>query len=295
MRSSLARAEEYLPLMTSIFRENAIPEELAYLSLIESGFNPHAYSPAGACGPWQLMKATARRYGLKVDAWVDERRDPEKSTRAAGRYLKDLYGMFGDWYLAVAAYNAGEGKVAEAIRRYNTTDLWDLREKSYLKLETREFVPKLLAAIMIGKQPEEHGFFPQEPQDPVLLTNVHIPKSMDLKVIAEMAEISLSELKGYNPELRSWCTPPNKDGYWIKIPESQKEVFAKRFSQNKEKVMASHTVHEHRIRPGETLYKIARQYNTNVSHIQEINGIKNPRLIHPGQVILVPICPRTPS
>jgi membrane-bound lytic murein transglycosylase D len=220
-----------------------------YLSLIESGFNPHAHSPAGAAGPWQLMKGTAQRYGLRVDQWVDERRDPEKSTRAAVKYLKNLYAMFGDWYLALTAYNAGEGKVAEAIQRYKSTDLWHLREQTYLKQESRDFVPKLLAVMTIGKKPGEYGFaeYYSSASAPHL-TKVHIPFSAELKTVAALAEISLPDLKRYNPELCSTRTPPYKAGYWINLPESKEEIFAKNFAQNKDKLKKSSAVSTTKVR-----------------------------------------------
>ena len=234
MKAALGRAETYRPLMTSIFRENEIPEDLVYLSLIESGFNTHAYSPAGACGPWQLMKGTAQRYGLRVDKWIDERRDPEKSTQAAVKYLKDLYTMFGDWYLALTAYNAGEGKVAAAVQKYNSTDLWYLREKTYLKQESCDFVPKLLAAITIGKQPGEYGFAELDSSAPTPpLTKVHIPFSADLKMIADMAEISLPELKRYNPELCSGAPPRAKKGIGLKYQNQKGKFLRKNFPRTK--------------------------------------------------------------
>jgi len=297
MKAALGRAEKYRPLMASIFREHEIPEDLVYLSLIESGFNPHAYSPAGACGPWQLMKGTARRYGLRVDKWVDERRDPEKSTRAAVKYLKNLYAMFGDWYLALTAYNAGEGKVAKAIQRYNSTDLWHLREQTYLKQESCDFVPKLLAAITIGKQPGQYGFAQYDCSvSTPPLTKVNIPFSTDLKRIASMSEISLEELKRYNPELCSNRTPPDRGGYWIKIPSSKEEIFAKNFSQNKNQLkksapastVAASSGEKHRVKSGESLSTIARKYHTNVNQLMKLNGIKNPRTLRPGQTLRIP-------
>jgi len=293
MKAALGRAEKYRPLMTSIFRENEIPEDLVYLSLIESGFNTHAYSTAGASGPWQLMKGTAKQYGLRVDKWVDERRDPEKSTRAAVKYLKNLYAMFGDWYLALTAYNAGEGKVAAAIQRYNSTDLWYLREKTYLKQESCDFVPKLLAAITIGKKPGEYGFAECDSSAPApSLIKVHIPFSTDLAKIAALADISLSELKRYNPELCSTRTPPDKGGYWIKIPESKQEIFTKNFSQNKDKLKKSAPAptvgDKHRVKPGESLGTIAQKYHTTAKQLMKLNGIKNPRALRPGQTLRIP-------
>jgi membrane-bound lytic murein transglycosylase D len=235
------------------------------------------------------MKGTAQRYGLRVDKWIDERRDPEKSTQAAVKYLKDLYTMFGDWYLALTAYNAGEGKVAAAMQKYNSNDLWYLREKTYLKQESCDFVPKLLAAITIGKKPGEFGFAELESSAPTPpLTKVHIPCSADLKMIAAMAEISLPELKRYNPELCSWCTPPGKEGYWVKIPESKREIFTKNFSQNKDKLKKSQVGQEHLIKSGETLATIARKYNTNVKQLMKLNGIKRSRALRPGQTLRIP-------
>lgn len=295
VKHSLARAEQYLPMMKSIFREHDLPEDLVYLSLVESGFNPHAFSPAGASGPWQFMKSTARRYGLEVNQYVDERKDPEKSTRAAVRYLKDLYSMFGDWYLAVTAYNAGERNVAEAVKRCNTDDFWKLQKISHLKAESREFVPKLLAAITIGKQPEDFGFDDFEVRVPHL-TKVHIPYSATLKSIADAAEVSLTQLKAYNPELHNYCTPPNKNGYWIKIPVEKKEAFVKNFPRKAQKAVASAGEYrEHRIRRGETLSHIARQYHTDVKRIQQLNGIKDPHSLSPGQIIRIPSSSRSSS
>ncbi|MBN2467854.1 MAG: transglycosylase SLT domain-containing protein [Deltaproteobacteria bacterium] len=291
MTKALERATTYSPMMQGILKEEHLPEDLVFLALIESGFNPCAYSRAGACGPWQFMPETARRYGLKINLWVDERRDPEKSTRAAARYLKDLYAMFGDWHLAVAAYNAGEQRVATAIKKNKIADFWALRKGRDLAPETRDFVPKLVAAILIGKHPEEYGFSPPLVQKRVALTSFTIPQPTELKFIAEMAGIPLESLKQSNPELRKWCTPPNKKGYEVKIPASNRDLFAQNLSRNREKFLSYRTFHEHRIKPGETLYNIARRYNTKVAHIQEINRIRNPRLIHPGKIIIIPIPP----
>jgi membrane-bound lytic murein transglycosylase D len=291
MEKSLERSGQYVPMMQKVFKENGLPEDLVYLSLIESGFKTHAYSRARACGPWQFMRATGRRYGLRVDIWVDERRDPEKATRAAAAYLKDLYEMFGDWYLAVAAYNAGENKILKATKRYHTTDFWAIRKKYYLKKETRDYVPKLMAAILIAKNPEEYGFGGIVKHQPVPLTTVEIPNPTELKFIARLAGISESELKSYNPELRKWCTPARAGGYSIKVPRANAQIFARNFERNKDKFLTASAFHKHRIRRGETLYEIARQYNTKVAHIQKMNGIRNPRLIHPGNVLIIPVPP----
>lgn len=289
--NALIRSGLYLPRMRQIFREHGLPEDLVYLSFIESGFNPYAYSPAGACGQWQFMKATGERYGLRINSWVDERRDLEKSTRAAAKYLKDLYAMFNDWNLAVASYNAGEQKVLNATKLYQTNDFWKLREQCYLKQETCDFVPKLMAAISIAKNPEGYGLGTIKYAKPAALTTVNILNSTDLAFIAKLAGISVAELKQYNPELRKGCTPVQKGGYAVKIPESNKTIFAQSFEQYKANpvVTAQATVHKHRVKAGETLYEIARRYKTNVAHIQKVNKIRNPKLIHPGSEIIIPV------
>ncbi|HLB24989.1 MAG TPA: lytic transglycosylase domain-containing protein, partial [Nitrospirota bacterium] len=162
----LTRSGKYMDMMKSILRENYLPEDLVFLALIESGFNPKAYSWAKASGPWQFIKGTATRYGLKVNSWVDERRDPVKSTKAAAAYLRDLYGMFGSWPLAMASYNCGEGNVARAVNRNGTLDFWELHKTRHLPSETKDYVPKFVAAKMIANDPEKYGFYDIEYDDP---------------------------------------------------------------------------------------------------------------------------------
>ena len=162
----LGRSAKYIPSMKTLLKENGLPEDLVYLALIESGFNPYAYSRSKAMGPWQFIYLTGKRYGLKVTGWVDERRDPEKSTIAAAKYLKDLYDMFECWYLAAAGYNAGENKIVKAMKRYQTEDFWELAKYTYLKKETRDYVPQMIAAALIAKDPEQYGFTSIEYEEP---------------------------------------------------------------------------------------------------------------------------------
>ncbi|MGZ3536586.1 MAG: lytic transglycosylase domain-containing protein, partial [Thermodesulfobacteriota bacterium] len=163
----LARSEKYIPFMKGVLKEHGLPEDLVYLSLIESGFDPNAYSRAKAVGLWQFMYFTGKRYGLRSNWWVDERRDPEKSTIAAAKYLKDLYEMFACWYLAAAGYNAGEYKIINAIKRYKTEDFWKLANYRYLKRETKDYVPLMIAATLVAKEPEKYGFTGVEYQEPL--------------------------------------------------------------------------------------------------------------------------------
>ena len=180
-------------------------------------------------GPWQFIYLTGKRYGLKVNWWVDERRDPEKSTIAAAKYLKDLYDMFECWYLAAAGYNAGEAKIARAMKRYQTEDFWELAKYPYLKKETRDYVPQMIAAALIAKDPEQYGFTSIEYQEPLRYEKVRVPGVDRPGVIAKACEIPLEELKELNPELLRNCTPPDVPDYEIKIPFGKKELFLQNF------------------------------------------------------------------
>ncbi len=284
----LERSSRYLPMIKRIFREEGLPEDLAYLALIESGFNPMARSRANAVGLWQFMRGTARNYGLRSDWWMDERRDPEKSTRAAARYLKDLYGMFGSWYLAVAGYNAGEGRIKRAVRRHRSIDFWVLAKHGRtLKKETRNYVPKFMAALLIAKEPEKYGFHGLHYSPPLEYDKVRIPQAMDIKIIARAAGTTVSEIKRLNPELLRWFTPPNYPGYEIKIPKGKRELFAK----NMKLIPPPERLrfHRHRVKRGETLWSIARKYGTGIRPIKYLNNIKSARLIREGSILVVPV------
>ena len=216
----LSRLERYRPTVQNIFSEFKLPMDLVFLSLVESGFNTNAVSRAKAVGPWQFMTQTARNYGLRVDSWVDERRDPVKSSIAAAQYLRDLYQMFGSWPLAMAAYNAGEGKVGRSLARVEDGDFWVLTDKKLLKAETREYVPRFVAAVQIAKDPQRFGFN-IAPQMPVEYEEVAITRPVHLKAAAKAAGVSFEEMKGLNPELRRDMTPPDSL-YILKVPVGTK-------------------------------------------------------------------------
>jgi membrane-bound lytic murein transglycosylase D len=283
----LARSERYIPFMKNLLRENGLPEDLVYMALIESGFNPYAYSRRKASGPWQFIYLTGKRYGLKVNWWVDERRDPEKSTVAAARHLKDLYDIFECWYLAAAGYNAGAGKIVNAMKRYRTEDFWELTKYRYLKRETKDYVPQMIAAALIAKDPEKYGFVGIEYQDPLQYEKVNVPAVTDLRLISKACEISLEELKDLNPELLRWCTPPDSPSYEIKIPVGRKELFLKNFeaiSPQDRFQFKTHTV-----RKGDTLSGIARLYRVDIEPILEINRLKRKSLLSVGMNLLIPV------
>lgn len=285
MEESLKRSGKYLPLFRQIFEKQGLPKDLAYIPLIESSFKPFAYSRAHAKGMWQFVVGTALRYDLRIDWWIDERTDPEKSCLAAARYLKDLYDIFGDWYLAMAAYNAGENRVLRAVRKLKTIDFWKIASTQYLRRETRNYVPAILAAIHIAKNPELYGFS-SEKEDPILYSKVAIPSCTDLQLIAECAKTSLETILELNPELRRLTTPPNHPNYNIKIPSGREEVFLANYSRIPPDKRVSWL--QHRVRTGETLSQIARRYRTTVSALCQANNIKNRHFIRKGTLIVIP-------
>jgi len=252
----LARSEKYIPFMKNLLKGNGLPEDLVYMALIESGFNPYAYSRSKASGPWQFIYLTGKRYGLKVNWWVDERRDPEKSTIAAAKYLKDLYDLFECWYLAAAGYNAGEGKIANAMKRYRTEDFWELSKYKYLKRETKDYVPQMIAAALISKDPEKYGFVDIPYEESLRYEKVNVSTVTDLRVIAKACEISVDELKDLNPELLRWCTPPDSPDYEIKIPFGRQELFLKNFEALQPEQRFQFKTHI--VKRGDTLSGVAR-------------------------------------
>lgn len=284
----LSRSGRYIPFMRNLLRENGLPEDLVYMALIESGFNPYAYSRSKASGPWQFIYFTGKKYGLKVNWWVDERRDPEKSTIAAAKYLKDLYDMFECWYLAAAGYNAGENKIISAMKRYRTEDFWELSKYRYLKQETRDYVPQMIAAALIAKDPERYGFADIEYQEPLKYEKIIVPRLTDLRLIAEACDISLEELKDLNPEILRWFTPPDQPEYEIKIPSGKKEQFLRNFDSIIQKA-GKNQFKIHRVRKGDTLKRIARLYRISPEPILEINNLQKWDRLQVGSNLLLPI------
>ena len=283
----LARSEKYIPFMKNLLKEHGLPQDLVFLAFIESGFDPHAYSRSKASGLWQFISQTGKRYGLKVNWWVDERRDPEKSTLAAAKYLKDLYDRFECWYLAAAGYNAGEHKIVKAMRRYRTEDFWKLTKYRYLKRETRDYVPQMIAAALIAKEPEKYGFTGIEYEEPLQYEKVKVPPLTDLSLIARACETSAEEIKNLNPEIRRGVTPPNETEYEIKIPFGRRELFLKNFEALQP--LEKFEFKTHRVKNGETLYRIARRYRVDLKPLLEINHLKKTSRIKKGMILLIPI------
>jgi membrane-bound lytic murein transglycosylase D len=282
----LLRSGKYLELMKEILKKKNIPEDIAFLPLIESGFNPNAYSVARAVGPWQFIASTGRRYGLKIDWWRDERKDPVKSTEAAADYLKDLYEMFGSWNLAMAAYNAGEGKILKALNRSKSDDYWALLSTRHIKNETKEYVPRFIAAKLIATDPDNYGFIDQEYHPPLRYDEVIIDKPVDLDIAAECAETTLETIRELNPELRRWSTPPNISSYTLRIPYGKKDKFAENLSGIAEEERFS--IAAYTVKKGDTVKKISGRTGIPVSVILELNDDRGMKSLKAGEKICLP-------
>ena len=281
----LERSGRYLPIMRQIFKEHDLPEDLVFVALIESGFNPYAYSRARAVGPWQFIKGTGRLNGLRINTWVDERRDPIKSTRAAARHFKDLYERFGSWPLAMAAYNAGEGKITRALAKTKADDFWELRPTRYIRRETKGYVPKFMAATIIAKNPERFGFT-LDYHDPLRFDTVTVKGSADLRVMAKAAGITYKELKTLNPELRTVLTPVYLKQYTMRLPHGTRDAFLEAYARipDDRKMIGD----RYKVRRNDTLSHIAKRFGTTVSLLREINQIPKRHILHIGDTIFIP-------
>jgi membrane-bound lytic murein transglycosylase D len=244
-------------------------------------------------GPWQLIPGTGRRYGLRIDRYVDERRDPVKSTQAAARYLKDLYNMFGDWHLSLAAYNTGEGNIARILEKGRADDFWEMSDRGYLYRETRDFVPGFLAALQIAETPEAYGFDTPE-EEPMRYDLVKIDRSLPLSTVAQLSGASTDTIKELNPALRQGVVPPQ--GYAVRLPKGTKEAFQIAYAnyesigRNQKTTGASTNgaKRKHRVRRGETVASIAEQFNVPVQYLLRANHIRDPRSLQAGRTLDVP-------
>jgi len=279
----LTRYAKYSDMIYEILDDHNLPEELIYLAMIESGLNPKAYSRANASGMWQFIYGTGKLYGLDRNWYYDERRDPVKATNAACQYLSDLYDEFDNWYLALAAYNSGSGRISRAQRLHQTSDFWQLYS---LPRETRNYVPFFLAAAIIGKDPQKYGFTIPE-NNPWEYDIVNIEQSADLSILAQSAGISLSTLKEYNPELRQSATPTT--AYELRLPLGRKSRFEKNYAALPESERFAPQYVTHRVRSGENLGSISRKYRVSIHDIASVNKIKNRHKIRVGQILTIPV------
>jgi membrane-bound lytic murein transglycosylase D len=288
----MVRSESFRPLVVPMLEKEGLPQELFFLAMIESGFSNTAFSRSAASGTWQFMKPTAKHYGLQINYWVDERRDPVKSTIAAARYLKDLHKQLRDWYLAVAAYNAGPGKVMRAMQGTKSRDYWTLSKSPYLLPETKNYVPKLLAALIIASHPENYGFdVAQDIRNTTPMTTITLEHPYSLAEIAEKLQIPGRMLQRWNPEIMRGITPPPRHQrpvpYQLRLPKPLAEQFAA--IQPDLQQLTVQDVQMHRIQKGETLDNIARRYRISVKDLINMNPDLQPQRLKPGRTIAVPV------
>jgi membrane-bound lytic murein transglycosylase D len=283
--AGLSRSGRYLPMIHRIFAEEGLPQDLALIAFIESSFLPHARSPRSAHGIWQFMPRTGRQYGLKSNGVVDERSDPQKATRAAARYLTYLHEIFGDWYLVMAAYNAGEGKILRAMEKTGAKDFWDLASTNAIRRQTQNYVPAFLASVLISKNPEHYGF-DLVPEPPLEYETLRLERPVNIEDLARGADVSIEDLQALNPELRSPITPRQPEGYELKIPAARREALQLAYA-------SAPTARPPDFRPyvarkGETLPRIARRYGVSVTSLATANSLSPRSKLSRGQEILIP-------
>lgn len=291
LAEGLARGARYLPMIQSVFRAEGLPLDLAYVPLVESAFKPSALSRAKARGVWQFMRGTARENGLRSDWYLDERADPEKATLAAAKYLKTLYGMFEDWHLAMASYNGGPGRVQRAIKRSRKTDFWSLSAtRRYLPRETRDYVPMILAAVIIARNPAQYGFaIDAAASAPASTDTVTLPPALDLRRVAEWAGVPIDEIRALNPEYRRWTTPLGPGEYTLRVPAGTAARVAEGLA-----AAAPHQMNAlqwHTVKKGETIGTIARKLKVARADLAEANYLRTTSRLRPGQRLVVPRMP----
>ncbi|MHB8370209.1 MAG: lytic transglycosylase domain-containing protein [Leptospirales bacterium] len=273
----LERSREFLPSIRETFREAGLPEDLAYLSLIESGFSSRAYSHSGAAGLWQFMRGTGVKYGLRVNWWIDQRRDPVLATRSAVLYLKDLHEEFNSWALALAAYNAGEGRVANAVARTGTKNYWKIRQTRAFSRETRNYVPKFIAAMMIAKNPEKYGFTDLDYHSPVLLRQEVLHHSVEIRRLSQAMNMSVPEFLAYNPQFIRWATPPRLKDVSVNVPASLPSDLATRLASIPVSGV-NPDVPVYRVESGDSLWSIGHRFHVSVAELIDVNRLNSRRL-----------------
>lgn len=289
----LVRGSKYLPMIQKEFRERGLPLDLAYIPLIESAFKNTARSRVKAQGMWQFMRSTGIEHGLSHNWYIDERSDPEKATKAAAQYLKSLGKMFdGDWHLAMASYNGGPGRVQRAMKRSGRKDFWTLSAapRGVLPRETREYVPMILAAIVIAKNPAQYGF-DFDPELPLAYEKVQVSDPVDLRLVAEWTNASIADIEALNPELRRWTTPVRSPNYEIKVPVGAGDAFRARLAETPTESLNAFQWHS--VKRGESLQTIARKLKVRQADLAEANSLSVRAQVRQGQRLIIPRAPTT--
>lgn len=296
MERYLARSTRYEKLMKKVLRDNGLPEDLFYIALIESGFSSGATSHAAAVGYWQFIRGTGKRYGLEITPFIDERRDPVFATQAAAEYFKGLYSVFGSWYLAMASYNVGENRVKREVMNHYTRDFWELARKKRLPKETINYVPKFIAAKMIGKEPEKYGFGEIDYLPPIEFDHITVTKPVNLRQISEKMNLNYEDFKALNPKFKGEVATLKGSELVLRIPPgtAQAAMVAANESvvDNVQFIADSGDVQQYRIRRGDTLGALARRYRTSVAYLRDLNDLPRRKALRVGMRIYVP--DRTP-
>lgn len=279
------RAGRYAPVLSKILNDQGLPRDLIYLSMAESGFQNAARSWAKAVGPWQFMPYTGKKFGLDVGFYLDERRDPLKSTVAAAGYLRYLNKLFNSWELAAAGYNAGEGKIGRAIKRYKTKNFWKIRKGRYLKAETKNYVPKIMALAIIGKNLSKFGFNDIKFEKALDFEEIEVPANTDLYKVSEVLGETFEEIKKYNPELKRWQTPPHGEKYVLRIPVNKKSTWESK--KNDVNVLAT-DYKNYQLKGYASLYNVARKFKVPLKVLAELNNIPGKKKLYPKTTVLLP-------
>jgi len=284
----MQRAGRYRGMISRILAEEGLPQDLIYLCQAESGFKPLAYSRAKCKGLWQFAAGTGALYGLRQNWWVDERSDPEKSTRAAARHLKDLYNQFGDWLLAMAAYNWGAGGVERAVAYTGYADYWELLKRNNLPAETKNYIPIILAMTIISKDPVRYGF-DVTPDPPASVEKVPLTSALDLRLVAESLDLTLAEVQELNPHVKRLTTPNNDPDFNLYVPEGRADEFEREIASIPEGMRVNWR--KHRVEEGETLSQIAQRYRTSTSAITQVNSLNEENPLQLGDKLIIPVTP----
>ena len=288
LEHALARSGRYQEMIQRVLREEGVPQELIYLAQAESGFHPLALSRAGARGMWQFMASRAKGYGLERDWWVDERQDPEKSTRAAAHHLKDLYNEFGDWYLAMAAYNSGPGTVQNAVKRTGYADYWELYKRNVLPKETRNYVPIILAVTIMAKNPQQYGLETVVTDKPVPYDTVKIDYPVDLRLVAECVDVSASDLQDLNPSLLRLTTPKDRE-FELHLPAGTKDRYLTAITAIPPDMRVWWRYHK--VAPGDTLASVASAFHTSRQAIVQANNLDGDNELKAESELIIPVAP----
>jgi membrane-bound lytic murein transglycosylase D len=281
----LARSGRFIPMIERIFQEEGLPKDLAQVAMVESSFIPRARSPKAACGIWQFIPGTGRQYGLTANAVMDERNDPEKATRAAAKYLAVLHDLFHDWYLAMAAYNAGEGKILRTMERTGLTDFWQLAASGLLKPQTQNYVPAVIASTLIAKNPSHYGF-EVEYEEPLAYDMVRLDRPVHLRHLAASEGASLEDLQRLNPELRSDVTPAGPGGYDLKVPTGAQIAVLTAFAAAP--TVRPPSFRRYAARKGDTLPSIARRFHVTLASLAAANSLRTGGKMPRGRLVLIP-------